>query len=234
VLYRDMRTQGHNMEEMYREARGAGVVFLKYPAGRMPEVLGDNQSANQVRFHENLLNEDMDIEADAVVLSVALRPNDAEFQRFREMLKIPRSPDGFMMERHPKLGPVETQTAGIFLAGTLQGPKDTGDAMSQASATAAKAGEIVCRDEIELEATTAAVMEDSCRACGMCVSICEYHAPSLVEVSPGAYVARINEALCKGCGTCAAWCPVQAIHCKHFTDQQIHAMLESMLTEGVG
>ena len=67
----------------------------------------------------------------------------------------------------------------------------------------------------------------------MCVSICDFSAPSLVEVSPGTYIARINEALCKGCGTCAAWCPVQAIHSKHFTDQQIHAMLETMLTEGV-
>ena len=72
-----------------------------------------------------------------------------------------------------------------------------------------------------------------CRACGKCVEICDFHAPGFVEIGPGLSVARINEALCKGCGTCAAWCPVQAIGAKHFTDQQIHAMLETMLTEGV-
>ncbi len=232
VLYRDMRTQGHSMEEMYREARGAGVVFLKYPDDMKPEV-SSGKKGTTVRFHEKLMNKEFEIETDAVVLALAIRPNEAEAQNFREMLKVPRSPDGFMMERHPKLGPVETHTAGIFLAGTVQGPKDIADAMSQASATAAKAGEILCRDEIELEPTTATVMEDACRACGMCVSICDFHAPSLVEVSPGTHVARINEALCKGCGTCAAWCPVQAIHSKHFTDQQIHAMMETMLTEGV-
>ena len=232
VLYRDMRTQGHEMEEMYREARGAGVVFLRYPDEKRPRVLGGKE-AERVSFHDDLLGEDFEVETDAVVLAVAIRPMENEFQRFREMLKIPRSPDGFMMERHPKLGPVETQTEGIFLAGTVQGPKDTGDSMAQAGAAAAKAAEIVCRDEIEIEPTTAVVMEDACRACGTCVSICDFNAPSLVQRAPGEYTARINEALCKGCGTCAAWCPVQAIQSKHFTDMQIHAMLETMLEEGV-
>jgi len=232
VLYRDMRTQGHSMEEMYRDARGAGVIFFRYPEDQRPKVTGGKR-AERVSFHENLMGEEMEFEVDAVVLAVAMRPFEEETARFREMLKGPRSPDGFMRERHPKLGPIETTVGGIFLAGTSQGPKDTSDVMAQASATAAKAAEIVCREEIGLEPTTVMVDEAACRACGQCVSICDFHAPQFVEAAPGVTVARVNEALCKGCGTCAAWCPVQAIHAKHFTDKQIHAMLETMLTEGV-
>jgi len=232
VLYRDMRTQAHSMEEMYRDARGAGVIFFRYPDDVKPKVIG-KKKAEKVQFHENLMGQDLEFDVDAVVLAVAMRPFEDETARFREMLKVPRTPDGFMMERHPKLGPVETTVSGIFLAGTIQGPKDSADAMAQASATASKAAEIVCREQIELDATTAHVHEEMCRACGKCVEICDFHAPGFVEIGPGLSVARINEALCKGCGTCAAWCPVQAIGAKHFTDQQIHAMLETMLTEGV-
>ncbi len=232
VLYRDMRTQSHSMEEMYRDARGAGVMFFRYSADGRPEVRGAKK-AEKIGFHDRLTDGEMEFEADAVVLAVAVKPDDEESARFREMFKVPRTPDGFMMERHPKLGPVETTVEGVFLAGTAQGPKDTADAMAQASATASKAAEIVCRDEIELEPTTCVVLEEACRACGKCVEICDFNAPSFVEVAPGVSVARINEALCKGCGTCAAWCPVQAISAKHFTDRQIHAQLETMLTEGV-
>jgi heterodisulfide reductase subunit A2 len=232
VLYRDMRTQGHSMEEMYRDARGAGVIFFRYPDDARPEVKG-GKKAEMVSFFENLMGEEMEFEVDAVVLALAMRPVEDEASRFREMLKVPRTPDGFMMERHPKLGPVETTVGGIFLAGSIQGPKDTADAMAQASATASKAAEIVCREQIALEPTTAVVEEEGCRACGQCVTICDFHAPGFVEAAPGVTVARINEALCKGCGTCAAWCPVQTIRAKHFTDQQIHAMLETMLKEGV-
>jgi len=220
------------MEELYKKARGAGVVFLRYPDEIKPKVIGAKK-AEKVSFHDNLMGEDLEIETDAVVLAVALKANETYTQGFREMLKVPRSPDGFMMERHPKLGPVETHTEGIFLAGTVQGPKDMADAMSQASATAAKAGAIVCREEIELEPTTCTVHEGECRACGMCVSVCDFHAPSIKEVSPGTFVATINEALCKGCGACAAWCPVQAIEARHFTDRQIHAMMETLLSEGI-
>ena len=125
----------------------------------------------------------------------------------------------------------KTNTEGIFVCGCVQSPKDIGDSVSQASATAGKAANMLCRDMIELEPTTCEVNPDFCRACNTCVSICDFHAPELVERSPGVKVARINEALCKGCGTCAAWCPTDAIIAKHFTDQQIESMMETMLLD---
>jgi heterodisulfide reductase subunit A len=151
-------------------------------------------------------------------------------EKFKEMLKVPRSPDGFFMERHPKLGPVETFVEGVFACGCVTSPKAIGDSIAQANAAAAKAALIVNREFIELSPTTCVVDEKRCRGCGQCATICEFHAPELIEQN-GVFVARINEAMCKGCGTCAAWCPTDAITAKHFTDIQIEAMMDSMLSE---
>jgi heterodisulfide reductase subunit A len=147
------------------------------------------------------------------------------------MLKIPRSPDGFFMERHPKLGPVETNTEGIFICGAVQSPKDVADSTAQASGAAGKVATFICRDIVDLEPTTCTVVTHLCRACGKCVEVCDFNAPQLEETQPGVWAARINEALCKGCGTCASWCPTGAVQAKHFRDEQISAMIETMLTE---
>ena len=232
IFYRDMRTVGHGAEEFYREARKAGAVCVRFEIPDAPEVLGDGR-ATRVHVYENLLGDDVGIDVDAVVLATAMRPAAGEFERFRELLKVPISPDGFMMERHPKLGPVETNTAGVFLAGCVQGPKDIAASVSQAGAAAGKAMALICRDTIALDPTTCKVREELCRGCGTCAELCLFSAPQMVETAPGMKVARINEALCTGCGTCAAWCPTNAIVARHFTDMQIDSMMEALFEEAL-
>ncbi|MFQ6091361.1 MAG: FAD-dependent oxidoreductase [bacterium] len=231
VFYRDMRTVGHGAEELYRQARGTGVIFIRYPDGRKPLVT-DEGTRLRIKAFDTMLGDTVEVPVDAVILATGMVPKDPDTDLFKEMLKVPRSPDGFMMERHPKLGPVETNTEGIFLAGCVQSPKNVAESAAQASAAAGKAASLVCRETIALEPTICAVNETLCRGCGTCASLCEFHAPELIETPSGVFVARINEALCKGCGTCAAWCPTGAITAKHFTDRQIEAMLETMLAEG--
>ena len=232
VFYRDMRTVGHGAEERYRDARGMGIIFIRYPDNQKPALTDDGKEL-RIEAIGTMMGDTVTMPVDAVVLATGMVPKEPDTNNFKEMLKVPRSPDGFMMERHPKLGPVETTTDGIFLAGCVQSPKNTAESIAQASAAAGKSASLVCRETIKLDPTICTVHEALCRGCGTCVSICDFHAPELIETSPGVFVARINEALCKGCGTCAAWCPTEAIAALHFTDQQIEAMLETMLEEGL-
>jgi len=227
IMYRDMRTVSHGAEELYRKARSMGIVFVRFADEVKPVVEGKDR-ATTLRVLSKQLGEDVEVKVDMVVLSVALAPLQKEYARFREMFKIPVSADGFFMERHPKLGPVETHTNGIFLCGSAQGPKEVRDSIMQASAAAGKASTLVSLDYISLEPTTCYVEEGFCRACGRCVEICDFNAPELVENEQGFKTARINEALCKGCGTCAACCPTGAIVARHYRDEQIGAILRSL------
>ncbi len=228
VLHRDMRTVGAKSEEHYRRARSLGVKFIRYTPERFPLVSGNGKRAENVEILELALNRYLEVPADYVVLAAGMVPNEASTDKIHEILKVPRGADGFFMERHAKLGPVETTTEGVFLAGCVSGPKDIADSIAQGSAAAAKVASFIARDTVSLEPTTCVVEPVLCRACGKCVEICEYHAPSLVEGAPGILVAEINQALCKGCGTCASWCPTGAISAQHFTDRQINSMLEAL------
>jgi heterodisulfide reductase subunit A len=229
VLHRDMRTVGAKAEEHYRRARALGVKFIRYTPERLPSVSGKGNRADNVEILELALNRYLEIPADYVVLAAGMVPNKASTDKIHEILKVPLGADGFFMERHAKLGPVETTTEGVFLAGCVSGPKDISDSIAQGSAAAAKVASFIARDTVSLEPTTCVVEPALCRACGRCVEICEYHAPSLVESIPGLKVAEINQALCKGCGTCASWCPTGAISARHFTEDQINSMLEALL-----
>ena len=229
VLHRDMRTVGAKAEEHYRRARRLGVRFVRYTPERLPRVRGEGKRAEQVEIRELALERTLEIGVDYVVLAAGMVPNESSSAQIQDILKVPRGEDGFFMERHSKLGPVETTTEGVFIAGCVGGPKDIADSIAQGSAAAAKAAALLSRDTVELEPTTCVVDESLCRACGQCVEICDFHAPSLVESAAGIATARINQALCKGCGTCASWCPTGAITAIHFTDEQIDAMMEAML-----
>ncbi|MBI4660004.1 MAG: CoB--CoM heterodisulfide reductase iron-sulfur subunit A family protein [Verrucomicrobia bacterium] len=230
IFYRDIRTISTGAEEMYRQARGMGVLFVRIPPGEKPEVIG-NGRAEAVRCYDELLGRRLEVPADLVVLSVGMRPRQPETAKFHEMLKISLGLDGFFLERHPELAPVETSVEGIFVAGTVQGPKDIVDSVAQASAAAAKASVLLAHDQVKLHPAVAVVDEVKCRACGQCVEICQFQAPQIVEVTPGVFAARINPSLCKGCGTCAAWCPSGAITARHFTDRQVRAMIDAVFTE---
>ena len=230
VFYRDIRTVSSGAEEMYRKARGMGVLFIRIPPGEKPLVVGDER-ARAVRCYDDLLGRKLEVASDLVVLSVGMRARQPETAAFHEMLKASLGLDGFFLERHPELAPVETAIEGVLLAGTVQGPKDIVDTVAQASAAAAKASVFLAFDRVKLDPAVAEVDEHRCRGCGDCASICEFHAPQMVEVAPGVQVARINPSLCKGCGTCASWCPSGAITARHFTDQQMNAMIDAFFAD---
>ncbi len=229
VLHRDMRTVGAQAEEHYRRARELGVKFIRYTDERLPEVIGDGGRARSVEILELALQRILQIDIDYVVLAAGMVPNEATPAKIQDILKVPRGADGFFMERHAKLGPVETTTEGVFVAGCASGPKDIADSIAQGSAAAAKVASIISKETVALEPTTCTVDQSLCRACGQCVEICDFHAPSLVELATGMRAAKINQALCKGCGTCASWCPTGAVVALHFTDKQIDSMMEALL-----
>jgi heterodisulfide reductase subunit A len=228
VYYHDMRTFSHHAEELYREARQAGVVFVRFEDDDKPTILG-NGKVTGIKAYSQALSEEVEADVDMVVLAVGLSPYKEAYAKLKEMMKVPTGPDGFFMERHPKLGPVETNTEGIFVCGCAQGPKDLTDSVAQASGAAGKAATLLSHETVLLDPTTSTVDPDLCRDCGTCVSICEFHAPVRVEREHGTFVAEINEALCKGCGTCAAMCPTGAIKARHFTDNQIDSMMKAFL-----
>jgi heterodisulfide reductase subunit A len=147
------------------------------------------------------------------------------------ILKVGRDPDGFIKEAHLKLRPVESLTDGIFLAGTVTGPKNIVESVTGGSAEAAKAAALVSKDFVEVEPIVSWVDENICSGCGMCIAVCPYDAIS-IEVKEGRRVARVNELLCKGCGACAATCPSGAMQQKHFTDIQLRAEITA-LAKGV-
>jgi heterodisulfide reductase subunit A len=224
VVHRDIRAFTRYGEALYREARLAGVRFVRTDAENHVEISGKDRAEKIVTFDQTLLSE-ISLPTDLVVLAVPMIASGTTAE-MSEMLRVPLGSDGFFLERHVKLGPLETNTEGIFLCGCSQYPKDIPDSLAQASGVAAKVGALLSRPYVTLEPATAMVRKDYCRACGSCVEICEYNAPSLVEEDGWQYAA-INEALCKGCGTCAAHCPTGAIIAKHYTDDQIDTMIDA-------
>lgn len=230
IFYRDIRTVSAGAEEMYREARGMGVLFIRMPEGEKPQVIGEKR-AEALRSFDDLLGRRLEVPTDLVVLAVGMTPRQPETAKFHDMLKASLGLDGFFLELHPELGPVETAVEGVFLAGTVQGPKDIVDTVAQASAAAAKASVLLAHENVRLEPTVSVVDEEKCRGCGKCVEICLFQAPKLVEVAPGTFVAQINPSLCKGCGTCTSWCPSGAITSRHFTDRQVYAMINALFAQ---
>jgi heterodisulfide reductase subunit A len=166
-----------------------------------------------------------EIPVDMVVLCNAIEPQ-ADVEAVRRLFGLSRSPDGFFLERHPKLDPVATSTDGVFVAGCAQGPKDIPDTVAQASAAAARMLGNIARGSVEIDPVRAEVDEKLCGGCRLCNTLCPYHA---IEYSEQDNVSRINPAVCKGCGTCVAACPAGAITGFGFSQQQVEAELEGLL-----
>lgn len=231
VLYRDMRVYGVQGEDFYRTSRAEGVTYLRFLASDPPRVEQEDDGivvTNQIPGQP----ERVAIPVDLVVLSVPLIPDPKSVSQFQEILKVSRASDGFFLERHSKLGPVETPSDGIFICGTARSPKLAVETVDEASAAAGKLAQLLSSDELKLDPTTCRVLTARCRACGTCVEACLFGAPHLVPVTSDgkhAFAAEINEAKCKGCGTCAALCPTGAIEARHFTDDQIRAALRAAL-----
>jgi heterodisulfide reductase subunit A len=227
ILYKDMRTYGLK-EDYYREAAMKGVLFINYDDERKPQVLKEGGKLS-VAFWEPVLGQEVEVEPDTVVLSAATIPN-ADNKHLAEMLKVPLTKDGFFLEAHMKLRPVDFATDGVFLCGMAHSPKYIDESISQACAAAARATTILSKDKLEMEGIVANVSEDLCSGCRICEYLCPYNAVE-VKDKEGKPIAHVIEALCKGCGACGTACPTKAIMMGHFTTEEIMAQVEAALTE---
>jgi heterodisulfide reductase subunit A len=220
VMYADVRAFGKGHEEFYDTVRKEGV---RYRRGYVSEVYRRGEKII-VRAEDTLIQKPIELEADLVILGIGLTPR-AETDEIANLLSLPRSGDGFLLEIHPKLRPVETAVDGVFLAGTCQGPKDIVDTIAQARAAASSALAPLCRGKVKIESATASVNEEVCASCGICVATCPYGAPAL-NARTGK--ARVNAVLCKGCGSCEAACPSKAIQVMQFTPRQIIEQINAL------
>jgi len=220
VFYMDVRAFGKGFEEFYDAARQDGVIYRR---GNPSEIIrrGDRVV---VRAEDTLLGEPVEVEADLVVLAVGMMPR-TDTDAVAGLLKLARSADGFFLEAHPKLRPVDTAMAGLFLAGCCQGPKDISETVAQARAAASAALIPLMRGKVPVEAATSYVDEELCAGCGQCAEVCAYSALSLHPVRG---VMTTNPVLCQGCGACAAACPSGAINIHHFTFDQFLAQIEAL------
>jgi heterodisulfide reductase subunit A len=159
-----------------------------------------------------------------VVLSIGIEPRK-DSDKVQRLLTLSRTADGFFMESHPKLKPVDAPTGGVFLAGCCESPKDIKDSVTQASAAAARAGILMAKGKVTVEAITSSVNPEKCNICGLCVKVCPYNA---IVINKDMNTAETIEAACAGCGTCGAECPLDAITMRHFTDSQIYAQINAV------
>jgi heterodisulfide reductase subunit A len=221
VLYRDVRTYGL-AEDAYRAAREAGVIFLRFDETKKPEVWADGEQVH-VLHHDPTLRQELPLTADWLVLSAGIEASKADNQALGEIFKIPTLAEGFFLEAHPKLRPVDFASEGIYLAGLAHGPKTVEESVDQALAAAGRAGTVLWRDELESSAIVAHVDAEKCVSCLTCARMCPFDAPAPGEDG----IVEIAGVKCQGCGICAAACPAKAIQLGHFRDEEVLAMLDA-------
>lgn len=224
ILYGDVRVY-KEYEDFYSQAREAQVKFVKHIEEVPPEITQTSDGKLAVMAYDALSGQEINLPCDWVVLSTPMIPHKEEVILAR-MLKIPISSDGFLMEAHVKLRPVDTQMDGIFLAGAASGPKDVPETIVSAKAAAARAGTLMANKKMSTEALTSFVDEEECIGCGLCEEICVYGAHYVEEGT-----SHTIPALCRGCGACAAECPRRAISMQHYNDEQILSQVKAALTE---
>lgn len=226
-LYRDVRTYGRN-ETLYDEALKKGVVFIKYSEDKPPVVsASDGQLKVSVKDLLTVLDDELEIPADMVVLVTGMTPR-ASADEFYRLLRVPKGTDRFLLEIHPKLKPVETAMAGIFISGTCQGPKDIRETLVSAEAASSRASTIALRTELELDPFVASVNPKLCNLTKACAAECEYGAIEFKEFAGLGKKAWVNGARCKGCGACVAVCPTGAIQLKGLSNDQLKAQIEAL------
>ncbi len=226
IVSKDIRTYSRQAEELYEAAMRAGVQFFRYDDDQPPQDVLAWEDGH-LTFYDHLLHANLRIPTEQLVLVTGLCPAQTNLP---DQLKLAESEDGFLMELHPKLGPVQTAVQGVFLAGASQGAKDVRESMAQAMAAAGKAGVLLARSEIEKEPLTAQHDPDKCIGCMRCVSVCPFNAIEQVG-ERGKGTVRIIEAACMGCGNCAAECPVDAIDMPYFTKAQVLSQIDAALAE---
>ena len=218
VLYRDMRPYGLR-EDLYRQARAGGIAFIRYDSDKTLDATVDKADL-RLTFTDTVLKKQMEILPDLLVLASAIvSEKDNPLARF---YKVPQNDDGFFVEAHVKLRPVDFATDGVFVCGIAHAPKPVDESITQALAAAARAVTVLASMQLSVSGTVAAVDQIRCSTCGVCVSICPYSAPQFNEKSGK---AEIQPALCKGCGLCSASCRSGAIHLKGFDNDQIFSQI---------
>jgi heterodisulfide reductase subunit A len=225
VLYRDIRTFGLK-ESYYTDARKKGVRFYRYTRDEKPRVTPAGDTV-EVSFLDQQLQTEMLLKADLLVLSAAIRPRE-EGKKFAEITRLPLEEDGFFMEAHIKLRPLDFATAGFYLCGLAHGPKFASESIAQAGGAVSRALTVLSKKEIKAEAVINHVDPDLCRGCGECEKACAFEAIKVQEVD-GRRQAVVSEAVCTGCGACNVACPTGAASLSHFRDEQVNAMIEGFM-----
>jgi heterodisulfide reductase subunit A-like polyferredoxin len=222
VLYRDIRTFGLK-ETYYLKARRQGVRFYRYERQDKPQVVARDDTL-AISVFDTQLQAPIQLQADLLILSAAIRPHE-ESKQLAEAMRLPLDEDGFFMEAHPKLRPLDFATPGVYLCGLAQGPKFAAESIAQARGAVSRAVMVLSKKEIVAEGMINRVDASLCRACGECESACCFEAISVKETLQGRKQAVVTEALCKGCGVCNVVCPTGAASVSHFKDGQIEEML---------
>ncbi len=225
VYYMDIRSFGKGFESLYTRSRAQGVRYVRAIPASVTRTPGGKLLCRILDPETGAIREEAH---DLVVLAVGVRPR-SDSDAVQKLFTLSRTEDGFFLESHPKLKPVDTPTGGVFLAGFVEAPKDIKDSVTQASAAASRAGILMSRGEVTVEAITSRVDPDLCTACGLCAKVCPFHAITVDEEKGHASVV---EALCQGCGTCGPECRFDAVTLRHFTDEQYFHQIDAALAEG--
>lgn len=234
VFYIDVRTPGKNFDEFYRRAvEQYGVHYIKGQVGKVTPL---SDGTLDVQGSDLILNRQVHIKADMVVLAASIEA-DKSARPLATMLTTSMDNNDFFLEAHAKLRPVESPTAGIFLAGCCQGPKDIPETVAQSSGAAAKAICLLVKDKLKNNPCTANPNENACNGCGQCANVCPYGAISYIEkdfrgpnrTTITRRVSQVNKAMCHGCGACTVACPSGAMDLLGFSNKQILAEVDSVL-----
>jgi heterodisulfide reductase subunit A len=227
VLYRDIRTYGFK-EQFYQEARAKGVIFIPYEVDDKPAVGAagdDGRDVLRITVNDPMLGERLSIDADVLALATATVPSPGR-EELAQFFKVPLNEDGFFLEAHAKLRPVDFPTEGVFVCGLAHGPKLIDESLAQAKAAVSRAVTVLAKDRIEAGGNVSVVDRRVCTGCGVCQAVCPFKA---IEVDPKENVAVVNEALCKGCGICASTCRSGALTIKGFDDAELMSMIRAGL-----
>jgi heterodisulfide reductase subunit A len=224
VFYQDIRAFGKSFEDMFQRSKEAGTRYIRGLPGDCEE---DPETGNLMVTVENTTTGKLEqFDLDMVVLSVGVQP-PKDLAKISGLLTLSKTSDGFFMEAHPKLRPVDAATKGVFFAGMCESPKDIKDTVCQAGAAASRAGALLNAGEVHIEAITSRIDQEICKKCGLCASVCPFGAITWEKKQP----ADVVEAMCAGCGCCGAQCKFGAITMRHFTDDQLMAQVQANLAE---